>query len=101
MTSQIYGDRWEIIGSLGEGGQAHTFKVVDRRVGDDTIFVLKRLKNLARKDRFRREIEAIGALPHPNIVRLVDHDLDDERPYLVVGYCAGGSLADCLAGGKW
>src|SRR5438876_944465 len=91
--SKVYGDRWEIIESLDEGGQAHTFLVKDVKGEGETIYVLKRLKNLNRIDRFKREIEAVRNLSHENIVHLIDFDLEAEKPYLVTEYCSGGSLS--------
>jgi serine/threonine protein kinase len=90
--SNIIGERWRIRGSLPEGGQAHTFKVSDVCGADNQLYVLKRLKNLQRLDRFRREMETIRDLKHENIVCLVDFDLDDSRPYIVTEFCSGGSL---------
>ena len=55
--------------------------------------LLKRLKNLERIERFKREIEAIRNLSHENIVRLIDFDLESSKPYLVMEYCTGRSLA--------
>ena len=43
---KVYGDRWETVESLGEGGQAHTFLVTDREGDGETRYVLKRLKNI-------------------------------------------------------
>lgn len=92
--AKMYGDRWEIIRSLAEGGQAHTFLVRDLK-GDGKIqYVLKRLKNINRLERFKREIEAIRNLSHENIVSLIDFDLEAREPYLVSEFCSGGSLAD-------
>jgi len=90
--SSVYGDRWQVVESLGEGGQAHTFLVTDIRGEGETRYVLKRLKNIKRIDRFKREIEAVRNLSHKNIVRLIDFDLGAERPYLVTEYCSGKSL---------
>lgn len=90
---KLYGDRWETLGSLAEGGQAHTYKVRDSKGDGETHYVLKRLKNINRADRFKREIEAVRNLNHENIVRLIDFDLEDEKPYLVSEYCSGGSLS--------
>jgi serine/threonine protein kinase len=90
--AKTYGKRWEVLQSLGEGGQAHTFLVKDIRGESETQYVLKRLKNLSRIDRFRGEIEAIRNVTHENIVRLIDFDLENKKPYLVTEYCAGGSL---------
>ena len=88
----IYGDRWKVHEPLVEGGQAHTFTVLDVQGSPDELYVLKRLKNVRRIDRFRREIEAVRELSHENIVRLVDFDLKCKQPYLVTEYCSGGSL---------
>src|SRR5438067_2157926 len=92
--AQIYGDRWAVKESLGEGGQAHTFLVTDGNAEGEAHYVLKRLKNIDRLDRFKREIEAVRSLTHENIVQLVDFDLDAKRPYLVTENCAGGSLKE-------
>lgn len=89
----MYGNRWEVIESLPEGGQAHTFLVRDVKGGGQTKYVLKRLKNPNRLERFRLEIEAIRNLSHENIVQLFDFDLESESPYLVTEYCSGGSLS--------
>ena len=49
--------------------------------------------------RFRRECSAIGALSgHPNIVTVYDAGTtEDGRPYIVMEFLHGGSLADRLA----
>jgi serine/threonine protein kinase len=91
---QVYGERWETVKSLGEGGQAHTFLVIDKEGGGEIQYVLKRLKNIKRINRFRREIEAIRNLSHENIVRLIDFNLEAEKPYIVTEYCSGGSLSE-------
>lgn len=90
--AKLYGDRWENAGSIGEGGQARIYAVVDRTGEQDQLLVLKELKNLERVKYFEREIEVIRSLIHPNVVRLLDFDLEGPRPYLVSEYCIGGSL---------
>jgi eukaryotic-like serine/threonine-protein kinase len=56
--------------------------------------VLKRIRNPARNARFAREVAALRALSHPNVVRYIDADLSGPKPYLVMEYCEGRSLAD-------
>jgi eukaryotic-like serine/threonine-protein kinase len=81
------------------GGQGHTF-IVKRSNGADSLeYVLKRLKNPKRTDRFKREVEACKQLEHPNILRIIDDDANavtdpKKRPFLVTEYCPRGSLAD-------
>jgi serine/threonine protein kinase len=97
--AKFHSDAWEIIRDLSEGGQSWTH-VVKRKSDpndahpDETEYVLKRLKNPSRLDRFKREIEATTRLNHPNIVRIVDHSLNEARPYIVTEYCHGGTIAN-------
>ena len=95
-VATIFGDRWEVIAPLKEGGQAHTFKVKDLQNPSDQFFVLKRLKNAKRAARFRREVETILALDHRNIIKPIDHNVTANPPYFVTEYCEGGTLDDFL-----
>lgn len=91
--AQIIGKRWKIVRSLDEGGQGQTFLVQDIHKPDSPVRVLKRLKNLDRIKRFAKEISALDSVSHPNIVALIDSDLGDKKPFIVMEYCSGGSLA--------
>jgi serine/threonine protein kinase len=48
-------------------------------------------------NRFRSEAQAIAALRHPHIVQVFDFDVIENRPYIVMEWVAGVSLADSLA----
>src|SRR6266850_7173876 len=99
---KVFDERWEIVKSIGEGGQAQIFLVksyqnlvvsIDEETGFNTgPCALKRLKNVKRLDRFRQEIEAIKRLDHPNVIKVIDYNLEGDKPYLVTEYCEGGSL---------
>jgi serine/threonine protein kinase len=84
LVANRFGDRWEVIESLGEGGQAHTFMVRDLRDGT-TGWVLKRLKNPTRRHRFEQEIRALSPLQSLHVPRIVDSFIGD-RSYLVTPY---------------
>lgn len=93
-----FGD-WQITSSLGEGGQGYTYIVT--RPPDAELFALKRLKNKNRVGRFRNEIEAGLALSHPNVLRIVDHCLQDgAEPWVVSEYCSSGTLSQ-IDRGPW
>ena len=94
MATQI--GNWRIDRALQEGGQSHTFLVhqIVAESKSDRVAVLKRLKGNKRLDRFRTELEAYQTLSHPNIVKVVDHDLEAKDSYIVTEYCSGGSLRD-------
>jgi serine/threonine protein kinase len=93
-------DDWEVVKDLSQGGQAWTYLV--KKVGgrDDELFVLKRLikkRDPNRLKRFRQEIDAGLHLSHPNVLKVVGHNMAHEDPYLVSEYCPGGSLAEARA----
>ena len=61
---------------------------------DDKQYVLKRLKNPNRIERFAREIEILSRLDHPNVAKVLDFDLESDPSYFVMPYYLGGSLAE-------
>ena len=91
-VAKVYGDKWETIESLPEGGQAFIYLV--RKIGSDDRqqHVLKRLKDPERIGRFRNEIEAGLKLEHKNIVRVIDSNLEADPPYIVTTHYKGGSI---------
>ncbi|HEY5041738.1 MAG TPA: serine/threonine-protein kinase [Verrucomicrobiae bacterium] len=91
--TKIYSERWKTIADLPEGGQAYVYKVVDIKGDGVTEYVLKRLKNPHRLDRFKKEYEALQKLGHPAIVRVIDFDFDTEKPFFVTEFCERGNLA--------
>jgi serine/threonine protein kinase len=48
-------------------------------------------------ERFHTEAGAVAALRHPNIVQILDFDVFEQRPYLVMEFISGPSLAEYLA----
>ncbi len=97
--AQVYGGRWKVVRSLGQGGQGDVFEVVDVVQPDGGAYALKRIRNPRRRQRFEAEVVAIARLRHPNVVRLVDHsalgasDDDVGKQFMVMPLAAGGSLA--------
>lgn len=89
--AEKYG-KWINKGQLGKGGQAQTYLVAEEGSESDERFVLKRL-NTRRIERAKSEIEAYQKLSHPNVVKLVDYDLNTSKPYLVTEHCEGGDLS--------
>lgn len=91
IMGQIYNDRWAIINNLSEGGQAFTY-IVEDKLSPGKEFVLKRLKNINRIDRFENEINTIGKFDHPHIIPLIDYELTGEKPFFVTEFCQNGEL---------
>ncbi|MEW5987856.1 MAG: protein kinase [Chloroflexota bacterium] len=98
MTSRTIGP-YQIKGELGRGGMATVYLAHDPRFGRDVaIKVLHSqfLNDQTARTRFEREARAFGVLEHPAIVPLYDTGETSGRPYLVMRYMPGGSLADRL-----
>ena len=46
------------------------------------------------RKRFTDEVEILGAMDHPNILKLYEVFQDDARYYVVTEICTGGELFD-------
>ena len=92
---------YEILGELGRGGMGVVYQA--RQLGLHRTVALKMVltgihagpKDLAR---FRAEAAVIARLQHPNIVQIYDVGEAAGRPYFVLEFVAGGSLAQHLQG---
>ncbi|MBX3293681.1 MAG: serine/threonine protein kinase [Acidobacteria bacterium] len=89
---KLFGNRWKVERDLPEGGQAYTYVVRDVTDSNQPLRVLKRLKNPKRIARFKSELDAISLVKHPNIIELVDSDLEHAPPFIVMEYCELGEL---------
>jgi serine/threonine-protein kinase len=79
---------------LGEGGMGQVFKACHRNLGRIVAIKLikkERLANPATIKRFEREIRAVAALSHPNIVLAYDADRIGDTHLLVMEYVEGAT----------
>jgi serine/threonine protein kinase len=95
----------ELVEVLGSGGMGVVFKARQPTLGRDVAVKLLRdahLADAAQRERFMQEARAIAQLQHPHLVHLYEFgDVPGDsgatsRPYLVLEYVAGGSLANKL-----
>ncbi len=93
--------RYEIVSAIGAGGQAVVYAAIQREMSLDTPVVLKEfvLPSYAgvkvRKrvlENIQRESQILKDLQHPNIVKLQDFFVEDERAYLVLEQITGRTL---------
>lgn len=99
-TGSVFAERFEIIGLLGQGGMSTVYKA--RQIAMDRIIALKVMHESLSSDskayqRLRREAQAVGALNHPNIVKVHSFGTNGNRPYLAMDLIEGKSLASMLA----
>jgi hypothetical protein len=91
---------------IGGGSLAEVLKGIDLQDSSEVVVkVFSRAQEVSEHEReaFRRELLALRALQHPNVVRIrADGMLPQERPYIVLDW-AGEPLSDLLAKfrGKW
>ena len=91
MGPKRFGNRWDVIKPIGEGGQGWVYEVRDTSQEDSQTYVLKRLKNIGRLDRFVREVEAGKRLSHEGIAGIIDYSLKD-KPFFVAARAEGEPL---------
>jgi len=91
--------RYEITALIGRGGMATVYrsthpglrqtvavKVLHAHLADDPSLLV----------RFENEAQAVAALRHPNIVRVIDFDHIDEHYFMVMEYVEGLTLSEHL-----
>lgn len=94
----------EVVRLLGRGQMADVHLAREPELG--RLVALKVLRpdassaDPAARARFEREARALAALSHPNVVQVHRYGhTDDGRPYLVMQYVKGRSVADRLEAG--
>lgn len=88
---------YELLDELGRGGMGTVYRAKHRQLGKiQALKIIHGPSNLTPeiRARFRREVQAIGALKHPNIIAAHDADFEGDVPYLVMDYVEGESLAE-------
>jgi serine/threonine protein kinase len=94
---------YDLLGCLGAGGMGVVFKARRRRL--NRLAAIKLLlpgrdesaEHHERRARFHSEAQALARLRHPNIITLYEVGEHEGRPYLVLEWADGGTLADKLA----
>ncbi len=93
--------RYEVAAPIGSGGQAVVYAAIQKEMSLDRPVVLKEfvLPSYAgvkvRKrvlENIQRESQILKSLQHPNIVKLLDFFVEDERAYLVLEQITGRTL---------
>jgi predicted ATPase/DNA-binding CsgD family transcriptional regulator len=84
---------YRLLALLGEGSYAGVYLGQHVRLPlQAAIKVLHTHLLSSEVERFQHEAETIARLAHPAIVRILDYDVQDGVPFLVMDYAPGGSL---------
>jgi tRNA A-37 threonylcarbamoyl transferase component Bud32 len=100
MTEKIA--RYEILREIGRGGMATVYLAYDPNFQREVavkVMLREAVDNPALFQRFLREARTIASLEHPAIVPVYDFGEEDGRPFLVMRYLSGGSLAERIRKG--
>jgi eukaryotic-like serine/threonine-protein kinase len=103
QVGRVLGGRYRLRAALGAGASAQVFLADDASLGRQVA--VKVLHPALAGDsaflrRFQAEARAAAALTHPHIMAVYDWGEDDESPFLVCEYLAGGSLRALLDTGR-
>jgi serine/threonine protein kinase len=93
---------YRILNVLGTGGMGQVYECLDERLGRRVAVKSIKPFGLTSKtlDRLEQEARIHSRLTHPNIVALLDFDVSDGLPYLVMELVRGPTLRDALRQGR-
>ena len=98
-AATLAGGRYVLEERLGSGGMGSVYLARDREL-ERPVAVKLLAEGLADdhefRQRFVREARLAARLSHPNIVTVFDTGAEDGRPYIVMEYVDGETLADAL-----
>lgn len=93
---------YRIVRLIAEGGMGHVYEAeqirLDRRVALKVLSIDPR-KSREFLPRFRREAEICAKLSHPHIIAVLDWNVSDGMPYLVMEFLDGEDLGIRLSRG--
>lgn len=96
---QLSSDRYQLEKQLGTGGMATVYRAWDDHA-KDWVAIKMLNPSLADRPKVRRrfEIEALALqkLDHRNIIKVLDTELEGDRPFIVMELAEGGCLIDWI-----
>ena len=96
--------RYEIKEVIGRGGMAAVYLAFDPSSKRDVAVKVLPRESLGNEaislEQFKKELETIASLEHPAIVPVYDVGEEEDQPFFVMRYMAGGSLSMLIEEGK-
>jgi serine/threonine-protein kinase len=90
--------KYEVIEPIGEGGFGMVYKGFDPFIKRHVAIKTCTSPDTELRQRYFREAEIAGRLDHPNIVRIFDFGTENDTPFLVQEFLAGGDLDHKIEG---
>jgi serine/threonine protein kinase len=96
VAGELFAQRFLVEDRIAIGGMGSIFRAIDQQSGRPVALKLLQAQvSAADVERFAREAQILGELPHPHIVPYVAHGVDEAgQPYLVMEWLEGENLAE-------
>lgn len=94
--------QYEIERQLGQGGMATVYLAQQKSIGRTVAIKIMPqhfLHDPSFLQRFEREVKVIASLQHPRVLPVYDYGQIENRPYIVMAYMSGSTLADQIQEG--
>jgi len=94
--------KYRLTHMLGQGGFAEVYLGEHLHLGTQAAIKVLHTQLALPSDieKFRVEARTVATLVHPHIVRVLDFDVQEGTPYLVMDYAPNGSLRQRIPAGK-
>jgi serine/threonine-protein kinase len=95
----VLDNRFEILACVSRSGMACIYKARDRKTGQTVAIKVPHMQfesDVAGATRFEREEEIGKALNHPLVLKIIPVEEQKSRPYIVMEFLEGRTLADLL-----
>ncbi len=115
-VGDVLNNKWVILGFIGKGGMGEVYRAHQSNLNRDVAIKVVSQEWLESIDegeeeaetlvqRFRREVQAMAQIRHPNILQVFDYDTitvkkcdqDTSIEYIAMEYIPGGSLRDTMS----
>jgi|CXWL01.1.fsa_nt_gi serine/threonine-protein kinase len=99
MTTELRFGKYEVVGSIGEGGFGKVYRGRDPDLKRAVAIKTCHAADLDLRQRFIREAEIVARLNHRNITTVFDFGTEGEVPYLVMELLSGDDLQTVIRRG--
>lgn len=100
FTSKILSNKYELRDKLGAGGMGTVFRAFDRAMQREVaikLFKQSPLRSSKQAARMASEAQVLGALSHPNIVKILASQFDDaDAGFIVMELVEGETVAELV-----
>ena len=95
----LVANRYKILSVIGQGGMGAVYRAKDLKLQREVALKVIRsvcLDNRSIHERFRREVESMSKVTHPNVVRFLDFDDKADFAFFTMEYVEGEDLRSLL-----